>query len=643
MILQTYSFMKYFTNKMVILFIFALYCICSCQRANTVIDEALVLAGDNRKELEQVLKHYKNDPLKFQAACFLIANMPLHYSYNSWQIDSMKAIKKESIIKGRLSDSIVSRWNTYNYAESPKIYDIQNVSAKFLIEEIDYAFKAWSNKKWSKKYSFTDFCKYVLPYRIDDEPLSPWRKKFYLKYNHILDSLYQGNDAVEAARHLARFLKEEGFITREDFNLPHLGGDFLFCNRIGSCLDQCDVAIYVMRAVGIPIALDFYKISPSYNSTHYWTSIIDTTHLAVPFNYNEKDISRKYRLDRKLGKVYRIDYDYSFNSQHEKEKNLVQFDKPVIRDVSYEYFPKSYVTLSANKFPDRVTTLYLSIYTGRRFCPIAFSVNNGKNFLFTFLEQNLIYYPAAQEGEKQRPIYYPFLLRNNKAQYFVPDKKRLFSAKLTRKYPVLKRRNFIKNLVGIQIWGYSHKYDKDSILLFHCRQSPKKNYIVITLQSKKEIQIIKYIAPAHKQIELGEFYAFNNKDTLIPQQTSSLYPLDDVQKRDLKHIADGKWETFYMSTKKGDGLIFDYGKARRITKLLIVPRNDDNYIHPGDFYELFFHDGANGWISLGEKVATTNFLIYKNIPQNSILWLHNRTRGIEERPFYYKAGKQYFP
>lgn len=98
-----------------------------------------------------------------------------------------------------------------------------------------------------------------------------------------------------------------------------------------------------------------------------------------------------------------------------------------------------------------------------------------------------------------------------------------------------------------------------------------------------------------------------------------------------------------MSTKKGDALILEYGKARRITKLLIVPRNDDNYIHPGDLYELFFHDGINGWSSLGEKVATTNYLIYKNIPQNSILWLHNRTRGIEERPFYLKDGKQYFP
>ena len=33
---------------------------------------ALERAGENRRELEQVLEHYKNDSLKYRAACFLI-------------------------------------------------------------------------------------------------------------------------------------------------------------------------------------------------------------------------------------------------------------------------------------------------------------------------------------------------------------------------------------------------------------------------------------------------------------------------------------------------------------------------------------------------------------------------------------------
>lgn len=45
------------------------------------VQKALQLAHHNTAELEKVLNHYKNlDSLKYEAACFLIANMPYHKS-----------------------------------------------------------------------------------------------------------------------------------------------------------------------------------------------------------------------------------------------------------------------------------------------------------------------------------------------------------------------------------------------------------------------------------------------------------------------------------------------------------------------------------------------------------------------------------
>ena len=41
------------------------------------LDEALKLAGDNRKELEKVLDYYAGDSLKLRAVRFLIRNMGL--------------------------------------------------------------------------------------------------------------------------------------------------------------------------------------------------------------------------------------------------------------------------------------------------------------------------------------------------------------------------------------------------------------------------------------------------------------------------------------------------------------------------------------------------------------------------------------
>lgn len=42
------------------------------------VNDALSKAGKNKTSLENILKHYKNDTERYAAACYLIANMPLH-------------------------------------------------------------------------------------------------------------------------------------------------------------------------------------------------------------------------------------------------------------------------------------------------------------------------------------------------------------------------------------------------------------------------------------------------------------------------------------------------------------------------------------------------------------------------------------
>lgn len=614
---------------------------CTCTNQSNKLETALSLAGENRSILKQVLDNYQDDPLKCQAACFLIANMPYHYTYDALQIDSMKILKINAAKGGKLNDSILSYWSSYDYTTSNKKYDIEHISSRLIIENIDYAFKAWNSRPWNKKYSFLEFCQFVLPHRISDEPLCCWRRIYYEKYNKVLDSLYHGNDVIEAARVLAKYLKKEGFCMQEDFNLPHLGADFLFKNRIGTCREQCDIAVYVMRSVGIPIALDFYKISPSYNSTHYWTAIIDTNRLAVPFNYTEKEIDRNAEFERKLGKVYRINYNYfSFNQM--KKENVPYFNQPFVSDVSYEYFPHSSVYVRVNN-KLKSSILYLSISSGEKYKPIAYASNRNNGFLFPFVEPNLIYFPTTFGGSNLVPAYFPFLLVNNKTFYFVPNQKRKITVNLTRKYPLLKGRNFIKSIQNVQVWGYACKNDKDSVLLCKFTQMPRSNYIKVPILCSKKIRYIKYLASGNKRIELGEFYAFNNCDTIVPRKVSSSLPLDKIHEQNLGLMQDGDWESFYMSAQNGEQLTFDYGKRQNITSILVIPRNDDNYIHLGDTYELYFHNGKDGWISLGKKIADKTNLVYNNVPSNSVLWLHNLTRGKEERPFYIKKGKQVFP
>ncbi|WP_347280697.1 hypothetical protein [uncultured Phocaeicola sp.] len=103
------------------------------------------------------------------------------YSYSDLYIDSLKQLKWLSAQygEGTWTDSVNDLWYNFSYRKSLKIYDSQVITAEYLIENIDLAFSVWEQRPWAKHYSFDDFCKYILPYRIGDEPLESWRKIYF--------------------------------------------------------------------------------------------------------------------------------------------------------------------------------------------------------------------------------------------------------------------------------------------------------------------------------------------------------------------------------------------------------------------------------------------------------------------------------
>ncbi|MDR1595268.1 MAG: hypothetical protein LBS43_12425 [Prevotellaceae bacterium] len=69
--------------KIKLIYLVALILLTGCTRYSPEIEDVLLQAGDNRSQLEKVLKHYSRNPvdsLKFRSAEFLIVNMPDKYS-----------------------------------------------------------------------------------------------------------------------------------------------------------------------------------------------------------------------------------------------------------------------------------------------------------------------------------------------------------------------------------------------------------------------------------------------------------------------------------------------------------------------------------------------------------------------------------
>lgn len=629
--------MMYCYSRILIIAI-AQFALLGCSEPNN-LERALLLSGNNRPELESVLDHFRNDEFKYNAACFLIENMETKHYYEGWQIDSLKAIKPY----GRMNDDQMSEWKWFDYHKHcNRVEHLNVISSRLLIENVDMACDVWKARPWHTSYSFEDFCEYVLPYCIEDEPLEEWRRTYYDKYSPIVDSiLLKTTDVVEVAAEVAKVLKNEGFDNHADVTVPHLGALYLMKNHVGCCRENCDIATYAMRSLGIPIATDFYITSPSYNSRHFWSAIIDTTGIAVPFNYTEKPINRNSEYDRKMGKVYRN----MFGMQKSKFIDPVPSDFPAVlvhpftKDVSMEYFSKN-SPLKVNSIICE-KWMFLSIYNGKHYEAIDISPVTRGEACFKNIENGVIVFPTLCVKGRMSPCGYPVLTGTKEHHEFVPDTRIKNSIVIKRKYPIRNTLRFISNMIGGSLSVSNDNSFKNAVKLCEFKDTLQSNSIILDCDLAP-VRYLRYTAPPEKNIEIAELHVFDkNGEEILFKNIRADHPVDDLHVRNFQLIYDNIWSSFYMS-EKGESLIFDFGEMVDIGKILFVPRNDDNFVRKGHRYELFFHNGSEGWKTLGCKIAEADSLIYNNVPGNAVFWLHNHTDGIEERCFFEIDGKQQF-
>lgn len=630
-----------------VLFILLALILAACRsEKEKQLECALDFAGDNRVELEKVLEHYRTDPEKLEAARFLIRNMPGWYSYEGNELDSIHHLLVE-VCEGRpISKREKNKWNRISFNSLSKIYDAQVITAEYLIDNIDLAFEVWRKYPWNRNLPFDDFCELILPYRIADEPLSDWRKLYYEDYGTLLDSLYKGDDVIEASKIIDGKLRKLYYIYNTDFRIPHLDAVFLYHNRIGYCREACDLTIYAMRACGIPVATDYFVYSPDYQHYHCWTMLRDTTGTFLQFGFNEFEASRDtLRHDgRKKGKVYR----YCFGIQADKNSGTSGNRQlsPVlknrfVKDVTSEYFGSNDTTIPIQMSGEQY--IYLGIFSPGGWIPIDMALGNAGKVTFRDIEPDVIYQTLYQgDGGKLYPAGYPFISKTGGGFVLLkPNIDLMEEAILKRKMPQQKTiaEWAYRAIIGAKVEAADDLSFMQADLLWQFEDTLTTNYYVLTPLLRKKYRYVRYVAPIGKRMELAELALFKDsfcKEKVRLRRINSIEPIAK-----LEYVTDGNILTYFQARDTSCYLAYDLGESTLIERIVFSPRNDDNYIWPGDNYELFYQDGINGWRSLGSKVATEREIDFL-VPQNALLWLRNRTKGREEQVFIYKNGRQYF-
>lgn len=640
---------------------FLLTCInCSNQSEKETIRKGILKANPS---LKSILEMYKNDSLKYKAALYLIDNLgyynsPDHesmkYTYTAYDVFStgkytyQQAIDSAKKIHGKTINTQNIKWKS----------DI-DISPGYIVSNIEWAFKVWHEQPWGKNISFEQFCEYILPYRIGNEELFPWREKLYYQFMPIIEKHINDSNIVKPtyAAHilLDSLLKVPFYFTGEMGTNIRIGPQIVDW-RGGSCLDLCDMLVYIYRALGIPCGIEELPLRGNNNVPHYWNFIEDENGQTWYFSmfYWWHRLLKAEVYDDIYGKVFR--HRFSLNREmmdtlrFDLEKLHPTFQYPFFDDVTHLYAADKSLTININKKDFRFTPpknepIYLCMPSRLNWIPVAISFFNGNNIEYTNCHGGVIYCIATYDSKLNKliPLTSPFKTNKDNDDYnFYSPHPENEDITLFSKFGMLGEFYIDRMINGVfEGSNYPDFHIKDT--LFHIKQSPHRLYSVINTENSKKYRYVRYWGPIDGYGNISEASFFNTKEDTIPL-TGKIIGAKGGENgtHSYYNVFDNNTETSYDHPHGFGGWAgLDLGTRKYIGKISYSPRNRDNFVRKGDCYELFVCLYGE-WYPLGKQIATSDSLVYKNVPKNTLLLLKNYSRGVAERIFEYKNGKQLF-
>ena len=435
---------------------FLLSCTTACTK-EAKLQQALQLAGENRHELEKVLQHYKEDSLKLKAAKFLITNMPYHFAREEYlcsptgekQYIDTAAHKDYNYVKKHF-DSLQHR----GYSERKEIiYDIKKMKASFLIHNIELAFSV-REKPWVNNLSFADFCNYILPYRSQNEPLSNLREAMIKEFMPLLDSA-KVETTIQACMVINEELRKKTKYKETGLSLyPTIEETHKF--GIGRCEALCNYAIFVMRAVGIPVTI-FQTTWTKMDLGHFWGAVLYKGSFYdfgpgsdSPYDYGKKMATTRYL---KPAKVYQQRYDPIEKCDINKDDGYITpLKSPRLHDVT-ERGNCAVTNISISKdlpSSDAEKQVYLCAYNYYQWTPI--DIGMGKNdscFFQNVVGNNIFIVAEAINSKELKYITAPFVVDSiGNTKKFIPNK-----AKTTTQTFAKNRNEYTRNLYYWDVEG----------------------------------------------------------------------------------------------------------------------------------------------------------------------------------------------
>lgn len=359
-----------------------------CSQSQDALTAALNQSGTNRKELEKVLEHYRigRDSLGYKSALFLITNM-----------------------SGRFSIGADGK---------QKLPDLEYMNSDWLVQNIDRAVSSCRSNLAKGNLSFDDFCEYVLPYRLWNEPLSNWRE---MCQNQFGAGLHRFSASSPSWFEVNNSLKS-GFKFAYTMDKPVELQSWEQLNRKkeGNCWAMASMAVYSIRSLGVPVTIDYVPVWGNVNGgSHAWNVVVQSNGKEVPFmgcestgpGYNPLSIYYEKRIPAKV-------YRKIFSSQSGTDSTHF-FSGPdfppglpiyQVLDVTDHYWETGDIALKEGQNDKKKGFVYLCVFSNGEWRPVAWCKAQNGRFSFTKLAVNLLYLPVIYKNGSTTPVGTPFFL-----------------------------------------------------------------------------------------------------------------------------------------------------------------------------------------------------------------------------------------
>ena len=393
------------------------------------VQKVLNHAGPNKPELMKAVARYveDKDSLRLQALYCLLAQMDKNYTVFYSVQDSLgnhyffnpRKYSSYLALKHAWDSTEQIRGNLVYHADSFRV-DAQTLSGNFLIENLDEAFRIRQAFPWSGKYDFKTFCRWILPYRVANEPVENFRRHFLKEYGPLprrfydfavspMDvALYLNQRINQIADYKDTYNKSLNIQTINKLEKSHYGNFY-------------DINVYkvkVLRAFGIAAALDYTPFLADTNFGYAYTTAIlpDHNELVLEYPHGVKNLHRPGRI----AKLYRRTF-FRDSASLFAVKNIHRSTPVFLGDFYYDDITN--ITGSAPvwiRLNDTARYAYLSVFNDGGWRPVSWTApRKDSTALFRKTGKGIVYLPVGFQKHNLIRLGTPFLLDHKGIKHYL--------------------------------------------------------------------------------------------------------------------------------------------------------------------------------------------------------------------------------